>query len=167
MKYAYASSNLRETTAVLKALLFYREGLVEMGVKSLAIKTENMVTVFNLQRQGGSETLLYETRQIFKLLTKWDIRITVTHIPGKENTVADALSRMDPVGDYELVRGLFERGTRTLGVMPTVDLFANCNNAKCPSFVAFPGKHAEGARAPDAMRYDERREVPYLFPRSK
>jgi hypothetical protein len=111
-RYAYASSNLRETTAVLKVLLFYREALVGMGVNSLAVKTDNMVTVFNLQRQGASETLLYETRQIFKLLTKWDIRISVTHIPGKENVVADALSRMDPVGDYELEKGLSERGLR-------------------------------------------------------
>jgi hypothetical protein len=144
-KYAYASSNLRETTAVLKALLFFKEALVGMGVNSLAIKTDNMVTVF-------------------KLLTKWDIRISVTHIPGTENTVEDALSRMDPVGDYQLERGLFERGLRALGVAPTVDLFANCNNAKCPSFVALPGKHAEGARALDAMRYDWRGKVPYLSP---
>jgi hypothetical protein len=71
---------------------------------------------------------------------------------------------MDPVGDYELERGLFERGLRALGVTPTVDLFANCNNAKCPTFVTFPGRHAEGARALDAMRYHWRGEVPYLFP---
>jgi hypothetical protein len=67
-----------------------------------------MVTVFNLQRQGASESLLHETREFFSLLLKLDIRISVTHIPGASNTKTDALSRMDKVGNYSLKKELFD-----------------------------------------------------------
>jgi hypothetical protein len=50
--YTSASSNLRETTAVLTALLYFRQALQENGVHQLAIRSDNRVTVFNLQRQG-------------------------------------------------------------------------------------------------------------------
>jgi hypothetical protein len=123
-----------------------------------------MVTVFNLQRQGASESLLYETRRIFSILQKLDIRITVTHLPGKENVTADALSRMDLVGDYELKKEVYEAALEKLGVWPTLDAFANCNNHKCDRFWALPGPLSVGAEALDAMRYDWSEDLVYLFP---
>jgi ribonuclease HI len=98
-KYTSASSNLRETTAVLNALLYFRQVLLGRLVKGLSVRTDNMVTVFNLQRQGASQSLLCETRQIFSLLQKVDVHLMVMHILGVENEVADALGRMDRVGD--------------------------------------------------------------------
>jgi hypothetical protein len=67
-KYTSASSNLRETTAVLLALLYFKQTLQEGGLRGLKVRTDNMVTAFNLQRQGASQPILYETRQIFSLL---------------------------------------------------------------------------------------------------
>jgi ribonuclease HI len=94
-EYTSGSSNLRETTAVLLALLYFKQMLRNRRVRGLTVRTDNTVTVFNLQRQGASQPLLYET----------DARpasVRVTHIPGVENEVADALSRMGKVGDYSL-----------------------------------------------------------------
>jgi hypothetical protein len=127
-------------------------------------RTDNMVTVFNLQRQGASESLLYETRQIFSLLVKLDIRIMVTHVPGVENVTADALSRMDRVGDYQLKPEVYSKGIQTLQVYPQLDVFANCENRKCPEFLALPGRKAAGARALDALRYSWQGELVYAFP---
>jgi hypothetical protein len=163
-KDASASSNRRETMAVLRALLYFRPLLLSEGIRSLAIWTDNMVTVYNLNRQGASVSLLNETRQIFSFLTQMDIHISVTHVPGVENGLADSLSRMDAVGDYELKIEVFNRALAELNVRPTVDLFADCNNRKCARFLALPGPRQTGAQALDAMRYQWKGEVPYAFP---
>jgi hypothetical protein len=84
--------------------------LVKEGARGLSERTDNMVNVFNMQRQGASQFLLYETRQIFSLLQRMDMRLLVTHTPGVENEVADALSRLDKVGDYSLKQEYFRRG---------------------------------------------------------
>jgi hypothetical protein len=122
-----------------------------------------MVTVFNLQRQGASQSLLCETRQILSLLRKRDVRLMVTHIPGVESDVADALSRMDRVGDYSLKQEYFRRWVEALGVEPTVDVFANSTNHKCQRFLTLPGRLAEGAVALDGLRFTWAGELAYVF----
>jgi hypothetical protein len=99
-----ASSNLRKTTAVLNALLYFKQVLPGGLVKRLSVRTDNMVTVFNLQRQGASQSLL----------RKMDVRLMVTHILGVENEVADALSRMDKIKNYSLKEEYFRWGVQAL-----------------------------------------------------
>jgi ribonuclease HI len=158
------SSNRRETTAVLLALTEFQQLLQQQQIRALTIKSDNMVTVFNLQRQGASESLAKETKAIFSLLVKLDIRISVMHVPGVENVEADALSRMDEVGDYELEQGRFEEAVKSLGVVPTIDLFANDRNTKCCLFLALPGQGGSGAAALDAFRFRWTDGLPYVFP---
>jgi hypothetical protein len=71
---------------------------------------------------------------------------------------------MDEVGDYELTKEYYDRAVRFLGVTPTLDVFATCRNTKCNSFLALPGRGAEGARALDALAYSWRGEIIYAFP---
>jgi ribonuclease HI len=160
----FASSNRRETTAILRALLYWKPILQKLRGQAISIRTDNMVTVFNLQRQGASESLLYETRQIFSLLLKMDVRIAVTHVPGVKNGTADALSRLDKVGDYELTAEMYQRGVNFLCVSPTVDLFATDQNHKCQRYLSLPGVTGEGACAWDALRYSWIGEKVYAFP---
>ena len=80
-----SSSNQRETAAVLRGLIFFRNLLVDHDVHALTIQCDNLVTVYNLQRQGAGVALLDMTRKIFSILTKLDIRLHVQHIPGVEN----------------------------------------------------------------------------------
>jgi ribonuclease HI len=150
---ASPSSNRRETAAVLKALLYWRELLQQLRGQAISIRTDNMVIVFNLQRQGASESLLHETREIYSLLLKLDIRISVTHIPGANSTVPDALSRMDKVGDYSWKQEIFDQATRFLKTRPTVDLFANDHNHKCIRYLALPGPLGRNALERDALRF--------------
>jgi ribonuclease HI len=163
-EFDFASSNRRETTAILKALLYWKTMLQELGGHAISIKTDNMVTVFNLQRQGASEGLLYETRQIFSLLLKLDVRVAVTHIPGVKNATADALSRLDRAGDYELKTEMYRRGTQFLNVNPEVDLFATDANHKCQRYLALPGVMGRGACAWDALRFSWAGGRMYAFP---
>ena len=159
-----ASSNLRETRGVLRALLYFSPLIQQRQIHALHVRSDNMVTVYNLRRQGASINLLNETRQIFSLLQKLDVRITVAHVPGIQNTLADALSRMDLVGDYQLKDEAFQRGIAEMNINPSIDLFANSSNHKCRRFLALPGPLAVGALALDALNYSWEGETPYVFP---
>jgi hypothetical protein len=158
------TSNWRETTAVLRALIGFKHILRERIIRSLSLRSDNMVTVFNLQRIAASESLLNETRQIYSLLTQENIRLSVSHVPGVQNDLTDALSRMDSAGDYELKQEIYDQAIKTLGAFPTIDLFACSSNRKCPRFMALPGPKSEGAIALDALAYSWQGETPYVFP---
>jgi hypothetical protein len=93
-----------------------------------------------------------------------DVRIMVTHIPGVENEVVDALSRVDRVADYSLKQEYFRRWVEALSLESTVDVFANNTNCKCQRFLALPRRLAERAVALDGLRYSWAGELPYLFP---
>jgi hypothetical protein len=123
-----------------------------------------MVTDFNLQRQGASESLLYETRQISSLLLQSDVRISVSHVPGVNNVTADALSRMDSVGDYALKTEIFNRATKFLETYPSLGAFASEHNHKCPRFLAFTARNGKGALGLDALRFSWFGETVYAFP---
>jgi hypothetical protein len=157
------SSNQRETTAVLRALLAFRSRLEEVRGHALVIRTDNMVTVFNLRWQGASGGKLLEaTRAIFTLLTAMDIRLQVSQVPGVENAFTDALSRMDTAGDYALDSEVYRRAIASLSVTPTIDLFAARANSKLPRFAALPGRNAQGAEVLDALGIPWTGETPYL-----
>jgi hypothetical protein len=71
------SSNQRETAAVLRGLSFFKPTLRSARVNAITIRSDNAVTVLNLQRQGSGVALLHLTRAIFSLLEELDIRIHV------------------------------------------------------------------------------------------
>jgi hypothetical protein len=154
------SSNQRETTAVLHALLYFRPMILASNIRAIAVRTDNVVTVYNLRKQiapGGK--LLQETRAIFSLLTQIDTRIMMSHIPGVDNGFAVALSRMDTAGHYELLPDVFQDGVPALGVKPSIDLFASRFNHKQARFVALPGRSAGGAVAEDALMFNRSQET--------
>jgi hypothetical protein len=45
------SSNQRETTAVLRALLYFRPMIIASNIRAIAVRTDNVVTIYNLRRQ--------------------------------------------------------------------------------------------------------------------
>jgi hypothetical protein len=160
------SSNQQETTAVLRGLLYFEPTLVTLRGQGLMIQSDNAVTVYNLQRQGAGLALLHMTREIFSLLEKLDIRLCVRHIPGDQNELTDALSRLEPTGDYELRQDVFDHAMRTLQVTPTADLFAASHNAKCRRFWAWKQHQARGASGINAFDLQSWKQepLPYLFP---
>jgi hypothetical protein len=162
------SSNQRETTAVPRALLYFRPMIVASNIRAIAVQKVNMVTVYNLRRQkapGGM--LLQATRAIFSLFTQLDTWAMTSHVLGIDNGLADALSRMDTAGDYELLPDVFQDGMCALGVKPSIDLFTSRFNHKLARFVALPGRLTGGTVAEDVLMLNWRRETPYVFPPSR
>ena len=159
-----ASSNQRETAAVLRSLHNFKPLLAAAGIHAMTVRSDNSATVCNLERRGVGLPLLHLTREIFKILTELDLRLKVVHLPGKQNELVDALSRMEISGDYSLLHPVYQRGIAALQVNPTTDLFDHRLNMKLPRFVALPGKLAGGAVALDAFSMDWTQELPYIFP---
>jgi hypothetical protein len=104
-----------ETTAALLALPYRKQTLREGQVQGLSVRTDNRVTVFNLQRQGVSRLLLHGTRQTLSLPQKKDVRLMVTHILGVQNEVADELGRMDRGATTSLRRSYSGGGAGSKG----------------------------------------------------
>jgi hypothetical protein len=117
--------------------------IIASNIRAIAVRTDNSVTVYNLRRQRAPVGKLPQaTRAIFSVLTKLDTRILMSHVPGADIVLTDALSRMDTAGDYELLPDVFRDGERALGSNPTIDLFASRYNHKLAPFAALPGKSA-------------------------
>jgi hypothetical protein len=90
-----------------------------------------------------------------------DIRIESCHIPGKDNNLADALSRIHTAGDYALRQDVFDHAIRAMQVTPTIDLFATAENAKRRRFVTWKGpSHPREAFSLPTWGNG----LPYIFP---
>ena len=126
---------------MLRGLVYFSPVLQRTSVRAMTIRSDNAVTVYNLQRQGAGMALLGLTRAIFSLPQRLDIRPYASHIPGVENVFVDAFSRMERTGDYALRTDVYWHATRLLQVCPTVDLFASSHNAKCERLIALPTSH--------------------------
>ena len=64
--------------------------------------------------------------------------LTTSHIPGKENTLADAESRKSrKETEWTLDRGIFHMAVKKIHVEPQIDLFASRLNYQLKTFVAY------------------------------
>jgi hypothetical protein len=68
--------------------------------------------------------------ELFELAEANELRLRAVHIPGKENTVADALSRQTDSTDYEIREDVLDLLLDTYQVDIAVDLFARKETAK-------------------------------------
>ncbi|KAA6401219.1 MAG: hypothetical protein EZS28_003263, partial [Streblomastix strix] len=66
----------------------------------MRIEIDNSVAAFNIQRGAAAVPLAKLTDRILQEDEALKIQISARHVPGKENTVADSLSRLETSGDY-------------------------------------------------------------------
>ncbi|XP_055999480.1 uncharacterized protein LOC130047863 [Ostrea edulis] len=155
--------NLLEMRAVLLALKHFSQFV--QG-QSLMIATDNTTVVAYLQNQGGthSQSLYLLCKEILLFCRSLGIRLSVRHVPGNLNLVADALSRsLHPVNtEWELHPAVFQEICLKWD-RPHIDLFATHLNCKLPTFVSpIPDNKA---LAVDAMSFDWKGMFSYMFPR--
>lgn len=125
--------NILETEAVLRAV---RHWATHLTGHTVTVRSDNTTTVAYINRQGGTRSLalLRRTWDLLVLCDSLRIGLRASHLAGKDNILADALSRgyLDN-GEWELSRTWSDHIFHLFG-RPSVDMFATAKNAKLPTF---------------------------------
>ena len=153
--------NVLELEAVHRAVLHFAPQLLN---RCVLLKTDNTTVVAYLNRQGGTRSR--QMWSLTKVLLSWcmnhGVLIKAIHLPGKENTIADSLSRLtDSPTEWSLPTEVTDAIWARFG-QPEVDLFASPWNNKLPTFCALT-PHARVWQV-DAFACDWRDLVAYAFP---
>ena len=123
----------------LKAILFGLQSLCPDGNVHVRVLTDNTTALAYVKNMGGVKS--EQCNEIAKEIWSWcklhDVWITIAHIPGVLNTLADHKSRnfADNL-EWELNPSLFDKACKVFG-KPQVDLFASRVNTRLDHFVAF------------------------------
>ena len=129
------SINWRELRAIHLGLQHFSG---EVTGRAVAIFCDNTTAVAYLRNQGGtlSESLNEETQQILRWAEERKVSLVPQFILGKENVVADSLSRGSQVigTEWSLSPEVFQELRKKWPV--SVDLFATSLNHKCQVFFA-------------------------------
>ena len=123
--------NLLETEAVFRAIQHWA---TQLQGHVVTVLSDNTTTVAYINKEGGTRSagLLDKIWGLLLLSERHHILLQASHLAGKQNVRADALSRLDP-NEWTLSQAwanqLFEIYQR-----PFVDLFATADNARLPTF---------------------------------
>ncbi|XP_044132862.1 uncharacterized protein LOC122925568 [Bufo gargarizans] len=155
------TSNYKELKAVERVLTV---AVPEVLDKRLVFYSDNSTTVAYINHQGGTKipSLIFLCQEIFKIAEDRNLLISAVHLKGKENTVADFLSRVElSQAEWSLNGEVFSQIILKFGT-PTIDLFATRRNRKTERF--FSLNRTESPTAVDSLAQDWSREHGYAFP---
>ncbi|KAH7823731.1 uncharacterized protein MONOS_10805 [Monocercomonoides exilis] len=94
--------NEKESRAVLRTLERKGAWLQQQKIDHIRLRTDNMSTRWTIQKKRGAPSPIPTLRALEKKQNNLDITIQTEHLPGEQNTEADALSRMAKKPDYAL-----------------------------------------------------------------
>ena len=106
---------------------------------TVLVSTDNTTVVAYIRRQGGthSTVLSEEVWNVLNLCLAHNIQLLAKHIPGRFNTLADRMSRIDkPIStewslNQEIANKIFQ-----IMDFPSIDLFATRLNHRLPLYVS-------------------------------
>lgn len=143
-----AHINLLEMWAVDRTL---RELSHLLAGQHVALATDNTTVLAYLKNQGGtrSPSLSQAAARILFWCRRMRIKLSVRHLAGKRNVLADALSRSDrPIPSEWSLHPQVAKAILDLWGNPLIDLFATCKNHRTPLYVSpFPDEKAWGVDA--------------------
>ena len=154
--------NYLELKAALLALKCFQTKIERKHVR-LLIDNTTAVACINHMGTSHSPSCNSVTQSLWEWGIDHNVWISAAHIPGKENTVADAESRrINLDAEWKIDTELLQSAFTQLGVVPTIDLFASRLNAQITRYVAFRPDPA--AVAVDAFSVSWKDETFYAFP---
>ena len=99
------SSNYRELLAILLALQSFQS---DIRGKSIQIFSDNVTALAYIQHKGGPSAPLTElARAIWSLAVKAGLSLHCKHIAGKDNILADTISRQPDKHDWQMHPQMF------------------------------------------------------------
>ena len=128
--------NVKEMLAVFYAVRSYAESL---SGKHVRVLSDNTTTVFVLNKMGTTKSSECNdvAKKVWMFCQSRDIYITCSHIPGKENVIADIESRREyKQAEWMLNRSIFQAAVRFLKFTPSIDCFATRVNAQLGDYVS-------------------------------
>ena len=148
----------------LRAVRFGLQSLCEMEQTHIKIMTDNTTALAYVKHQGGVKSLPCndEALKIWEWCEQRDNWLTIAHIPGVDNVLADFKSRnfADNI-EWELNENIFQKVIKVFG-QPDIDLFASRLNRKTEKFVSW--QPDPEATAIDAFSLDWSDSYFYAFP---
>ena len=121
------SSNHRELLAVYMALQAFRDNVVK---KSVQIVSDNVTTIAYLNHLGGPTPALTQlAKSIWAFVYRNNMELSARYLAGKENVLADSLSRLNPKYEWQLHPLLFKCIDSRWGPH-TIDRFATMSNTQ-------------------------------------
>lgn len=137
--------------------------LAPLARRHVRVQTDSTAALYYVNKGAGrSQPLSRLALPIWRKALRSQMLVSAEHLPGLNNSVADALSRRAPsADDWELRPRTFRDLCRRFRT-PTVDAFAEPANAKLRRFAArYP---LPGALPLHGLLLDYRRELAYAFP---
>ena len=125
--------NVLETKAVVFAFqsLFRSVSGVDILIRSDSTTTVSYINNFGGARSPVITDVIF---QFYELCLVQNLRVRATHVCGRLNTRADALSRRPREHSYSLPSSLFSLLCDHFSILPYVDLFASRINNKLPVY---------------------------------
>ena len=141
--------NNKELLAILNAIQHF---LPQIKNHHITIFSDNRTAVSVLQKQGCHRNTFRHSRvsEILQILDLSQSSIEVHHIPGRQNILADLLSRQEHIipSDLQISSILFGKICKEFGLKPQINLFATYYSKKCTSFTSsIPYKDSVGLNA--------------------
>ena len=132
---------------------------------TVLVSTDNTTVVAYIRREGGTHSteLSEEAWNVLNLCLAHNIQLLVKHIPGRFNTLADQMSRVDkPISpewslNQEIANKIFQ-----IMDFPSIDLFATRLNHRLPFYVSSIAD--QKALSIDALTMDWNHIHAYAFP---
>ena len=148
----------------LKAILIGLQSLVHKQFSHVRIMTDNTTAMAYIRKMGGTKSS--RCNDLAKMIWEWAEErhnwLSVAHIPGYLNTLADSKSRnFNDHLEWSLNENIFEFLCQMWG-KPQVDLFASRNNNKLPTYVSW--KPEPNSWKVDAFTFSWHNLFYYVFP---
>ena len=148
----------------LKAILLGLQSLVDTEQQKVNIKTDNTTALAYVKRMGGTKSVRCNqiTKQIWEWAEQRRVWLVITHIPGKDNVLADAKSRKfyDHL-EWSLSINIFHEICEMWGT-PEIDLFASRGNRKLDKYVSWHPEPESWAIDAFTLKWDTN--FYYVFP---
>ena len=154
--------NYLELLAVFLALKSFCAHMCNVHVK---LQSDNRTTVAYIEHMGGSKSPKCNTlaKQLWEWCIERSIWLSVSHLPGVQNVVADRKSRVfDEQTEWMLDRQVFHKICESLQFDPEIDLFASRLNTQLTRYVSW--KPDPGAEFVDALSLQWNDIQFYAFP---
>ncbi|KAA6362202.1 MAG: hypothetical protein EZS28_042272 [Streblomastix strix] len=88
------TSNAKEIKAIYYGLLRFEQVIKKMQDQAILIRSDNTTVVYDIEKWKAKESLIERIKQVFYLLKRLLLQIATIHIPGKQNSTIDSLSRL-------------------------------------------------------------------------